>query len=52
MSPPSTRKRGPSAPPDPDLRAFLPMTRSEMEARGWDEVDVVFASAQEIRITG
>ena len=28
----------------PDPTAFLPTTRAEMEARGWDEVDVVFVS--------
>ena len=27
--------------PRPDLRAFLPMTREEMAARGWDELDVL-----------
>ncbi|MGC6489112.1 MAG: hypothetical protein ACON4Z_15800 [Planctomycetota bacterium] len=32
----------PCSPPDP--AAFLPTTRAEMEARGWDEVDVVFVS--------
>lgn len=29
---------------NPDPTAFLPTTRAEMEARGWDEVDVVFVS--------
>ena len=28
----------------PDAQAFLPTTRAEMQARGWDEVDVVFVS--------
>ena len=28
----------------PEPTAFLPTTRAEMEARGWDEVDVVFVS--------
>lgn len=28
----------------PTADAFLPTTRAEMEARGWDEVDVVFVS--------
>ena len=27
-----------------DSNAFLPMTRAEMDARGWDEVDVVFVT--------
>ena len=27
-----------------DASAFLPTTRAEMLARGWDEVDVVFVS--------
>ena len=31
----------PSFHPDP---RFLPMTRAEMEARGWDAVDVVFVT--------
>jgi uncharacterized radical SAM protein YgiQ len=28
----------------PDLRAFLPTTREEMDARGWDELDVLIIS--------
>ncbi|MCA9623542.1 MAG: YgiQ family radical SAM protein, partial [Myxococcales bacterium] len=28
----------------PDLRAFLPTTREEMAARGWDELDVLLVS--------
>jgi len=28
----------------PDLRAFLPTTREEMEARGWDELDVLIVN--------
>ena len=27
-----------------DLRAFLPTTREEMEARGWDELDILIVS--------
>jgi uncharacterized radical SAM protein YgiQ len=27
--------------PAPDLTAFLPMSRAEMDARGWDELDVL-----------
>jgi uncharacterized radical SAM protein YgiQ len=27
--------------PDPKLKAFLPTTRAEMEARGWSELDVL-----------
>ncbi|MEJ5343145.1 MAG: YgiQ family radical SAM protein [Thermogutta sp.] len=30
--------------PKKDLTKFLPMTREEMEARGWDYVDVVFVT--------
>ena len=30
--------------PQEDLTKFLPMTREEMEARGWDYVDVVFVT--------
>ncbi|ASV76458.1 Fe-S OXIDOREDUCTASE [Thermogutta terrifontis] len=30
--------------PKKDLTNFLPMTREEMEARGWDYVDVVFVT--------
>jgi len=33
-----TSKHGPSA---RDTRAFLPTTREEMQARGWDELDVL-----------
>ena len=32
---------GKAAPSRADLLAFLPMTREEMEARGWDELDVL-----------
>jgi uncharacterized radical SAM protein YgiQ len=28
----------------PSREAFLPMSRQELEARGWDEVDVIFVS--------
>ena len=27
-----------------DLHAFLPMTREEMDARGWDELDVLIVN--------
>lgn len=32
------------ADPDADLHAFLPMTRAEMDARGWDELDILLVS--------
>jgi uncharacterized radical SAM protein YgiQ len=31
--------------PTPEISAFLPVSREEMEARGWDEVDVIIVSA-------
>jgi uncharacterized radical SAM protein YgiQ len=37
------RSRGSSAPAR-ELRAFLPTTRAEMEARGWDELDVLIVN--------
>jgi uncharacterized radical SAM protein YgiQ len=30
--------------PDADLQVFLPMTRAEMDARGWDELDILLVS--------
>ncbi len=36
------RSRG--APRRSELRAFLPTTREEMEARGWDELDILIIS--------
>jgi uncharacterized radical SAM protein YgiQ len=38
------RSRGSRAARIPSREAFLPMSRRELEARGWDEVDVVFVS--------
>jgi len=32
-------------PKQSDLTAFLPMTREEMSARGWDELDILLVSA-------
>ena len=32
------------APKGPPLEAFLPTTRAEMEARGWDELDILIVS--------
>jgi uncharacterized radical SAM protein YgiQ len=37
-------RRSRDAPATSDLRAFLPTTRAEMEARGWDELDVLIVS--------
>lgn len=37
-------RRGKRAPSGRDLTAFLPTTREEMSARGWDELDVLIVS--------
>lgn len=37
-------RRGKRAPAKSDLTAFLPTTREEMDARGWDELDVLIVS--------
>jgi hypothetical protein len=36
-------RKGPHASPR-DLRRFLPTTREEMAARGWDEIDVLIVN--------
>ena len=38
------RKADGPARPRGDLRAFLPTTRQEMEARGWDQLDVLIVN--------
>ena len=38
-------KRAPTSANEPDPSAFLPMTREEMAARDWDELDVLLVSA-------
>jgi uncharacterized radical SAM protein YgiQ len=42
-SPNRPRAAGPSS-VDADRAAFLPLERADMDARGWDEVDVVFVT--------
>jgi uncharacterized radical SAM protein YgiQ len=37
-------RRGKRAPQKSDLTSFLPTTREEMNARGWDELDVLIVS--------
>ncbi len=39
-----TTRPKPSQSDKTELMAFLPMTRAEMEARGWDELDVLLVS--------
>ncbi len=39
------KNRPAKAAPEADLRSFLPMTRAEMAARGWDELDILLVSA-------
>lgn len=44
---PSRRKKKKGRRPDdagPPSSAFLPLTRADMDQRGWDEVDIVFVS--------
>ena len=38
-----TLRRSAHAPPR-DLRRFLPTTREEMEARGWDAIDILIVN--------
>jgi len=40
---PLTRK-GPRGPNRPDAAAYLPTTREDMEARGWDQLDVLIVN--------
>ena len=34
-------KQPPKAPASPPRSAFLPVSRADMEARGWDELDIL-----------